>query len=247
MAEGLARHTAALEVAASRVASTSGTASTSRDAVTENRAKLEESEGGEEALRCDALEYARVVRAGEGDAQSQAWLVRRVISRVRHHARVLAGNAADADDAVQLAMLEILASARSFRGQSSIDHWVRRIAGRTIVRHCRKEWSRWAGRESDLPDEGPVVEQIADPRLNQNGNSEGLPRDVSQYIDELPAPQREAMLLHHALGYSLPEIAAMTDVSPNTVKGRLRLATHALRKRVRQDLFIGTCGRESGT
>ena len=46
-------------------------------------------------------------------------------------------------------------------------------------------------------------------------------------------------MLHHALGYSLDEVAEMTSVSRNTVKGRLRLGTAALRKLVRREQKIG--------
>lgn len=69
--------------------------------------------------------------------------------------------------------------------------------------------------------------------------SEALPRDVREYLDELPEAQRSAILLHHALGHSVDEIAALTGASPDTVKGRLKLGTAALRKRVRQEIAIG--------
>ena len=69
--------------------------------------------------------------------------------------------------------------------------------------------------------------------------SEALPRDVREYLDELPEAQRHAVILHHALGHSVDEIAAATGVSADTVKGRLKLGTAALRKRIRQDIAIG--------
>ena len=39
--------------------------------------------------------------------------------------------------------------------------------------------------------------------------------------------------------HSIDEIAGMTDVSPDTVKSRLRLGIGALRKQVRQDIAVG--------
>ncbi len=62
---------------------------------------------------------------------------------------------------------------------------------------------------------------------------------MREYLDELPEAQRSALVLHHALGHSVEEIAALTGVSPDTVKGRLKLGTAALRKRVRQEIAIG--------
>ena len=68
---------------------------------------------------------------------------------------------------------------------------------------------------------------------------ETLPRDVREYLTLVPEAQRTAIVLHHALGYSLDEVAELTGVSRNTVKGRLRLGTAALRKMVRRELRIG--------
>ncbi|MDC0668006.1 RNA polymerase sigma factor [Nannocystis radixulma] len=65
--------------------------------------------------------------------------MRRVVAQVRAVARALLGHQADADDAAQKALLEILAGARSYRGDGSVEAWARRIAVRTVLRHVRRE------------------------------------------------------------------------------------------------------------
>ncbi|MEX1368957.1 MAG: RNA polymerase sigma factor [Nannocystaceae bacterium] len=181
-----------------------------------------------------SLELETVRRAAEGDAQAQAWLARRVVGRVRRVARALSRNAADADDAAQLSLMEVLRSAHSYRGEASLDAWVGRIAARTTVRHLARE-----RRKAD-----PVVAQplaLAAP-IAPDGLRETLPRDLRDYLDQLPQPQRQAIVLHHALGCSLDEVAEMAQVSRNTIKGRLRLGLATLRKLVRRDRQIGIHG-----
>lgn len=180
-----------------------------------------------------SLELESVRRAATGDTRAQAWLARRVVGRVRRVARALARNAADADDAAQLSLIEVLRSAHTYRGEAGLDAWAGRIAARTTLRHLARE-----RRVAD-----PVVaEAPALPAPAAEGLHEALPRDLRCYLDQLPEVQRSAIVLHHALGHSLDEVAEMAEVSPNTIKGRLRLGLAALRKLVRRDQAIGHRG-----
>jgi RNA polymerase sigma-70 factor (ECF subfamily) len=54
--------------------------------------------------------------------------------------------------------------------------------------------------------------------------------ETSRALAELPAPQREAVLLHHVAGYSFREIAAITGVPAFTAASRCRLALARLRQ-----------------
>lgn len=183
-----------------------------------------------------SLVRERVNLAASGDRRAQAWLLERVSPTVRKVARALLRHGPDADDAAQLSMLEILKSAGSYRGDAAVEHWARRITVRTSLRFIRKERTRQPSHGAS-PD--PLNRQAAPDRAPA---WEQLPRRVTDYLDELPPLQREAIVLHHALGHSIDEIAELTEVSPNTVKGRLRLGTKSLRKRVRRELLIGAKG-----
>lgn len=170
-------------------------------------------------------------KAAKGDRSAQSIIARRVLPRVRKVARSLATSTPDADDAAQHALLEVLRSCHSFRGDASLERWAARIATRAALRHLQRERKRSTASED-------AIEEAADlgplPSL-----ADDLPRGLQTYLRELPEAQRNALVLHHALGYSLDEVAELTDVSPNTVKGRLRLGLAALRKRVRREQRIG--------
>ncbi len=186
----------------------------------------------ENAAESASTDVVMARKASQGDRSAQAIIARRVLPRVRKVARSLAASAADADDAAQHALLEVLRSCHTFRGDASLERWAARIATRAALRHLQRERKR-----STAGDE--VIEDAADARSGRSGLAEELPRGLQAYLRELPEAQRSALVLHHALGYSLDEVAELTDVSPNTVKGRLRLGLAALRKLVRREQRIG--------
>jgi RNA polymerase sigma-70 factor (ECF subfamily) len=181
-----------------------------------------------------SLDLERMRRAGQGDPKAQAWLATTVLAGVRRVARAILRRPADADDAAQLALMEVLRSASSYRGDAPVEAWARRITVRTVLRHARRE------RRGDIPtDAQEMTAAVETPEPPLASMSEELPREVRAYLDELPEAQRDAIVLHHALGYSLDEIAELSEVSPETIKSRIRLGTATLRKQVRQDIASG--------
>lgn len=181
------------------------------------------------------LDRARVQKqvraAGAGDVRAQRWLIEAVIGDVRGVARALVREVHEADDAAQFALLQVLKAAASFRGEASLRHWARCVATRAVLKH-RARQRRHLAWEGDAE----LLEAIADVPERPD---EQLPRSLREYLAELPIEQAEALILHHALGYSLAEIAQLTELSPNTIKSRIRLATRELRRRIRQDLLVG--------
>ena len=186
----------------------------------------------ENVADASSVDVALARRASSGDRSAQALVARRVLPRVRKIARSLAGSTAEADDAAQAALLEVLRSCHTYRGDATLERWAARIATRASLRHLQRERKRSTAGEE-------VVEDAADLRGAGPRLAEDLPRGLQAYLRELPEAQRSALVLHHALGYSLDEVAELTDVSSNTVKGRLRLGLAALRKLVRREQRIG--------
>ncbi|TPV94679.1 MAG: RNA polymerase sigma factor [Myxococcales bacterium FL481] len=179
------------------------------------------------------LERERTRAAARGDATAQAWLVERLLPLARKVARSLATNGADADDAAQTALLEILRCAGSYRGAAKLETWARRVAVRVTLRQLRRERKRRCEPLDRVETEALV--SGCDTRSN-----DALPRTLRDYLARVSPEQREALVLHHGLGYSIPEVGELLNVSPNTVKGRLRLGSAALRRLYRRDLAIGT-------
>lgn len=169
-----------------------------------------------------------------GDPAAQNQVAQRLVHRVRRLSRMMLLDQATADDASQLALIEILRSARTYRGQSSVERWADRIAARTAIRHVRDERRRAAIPLDDgAPEAGDTVQEPP------QSSSEFTARPITDYLAELPEVQREAIVLKHSLDYTTEEIAEVMGVAVGTVKDRLVTARKQLRKLIQRDLRIG--------
>lgn len=181
----------------------------------------------------------RLARDAATDPLARDAIARRLGPRVRRLASSLLRSAHDAEDAAQLALLEIVRSAPGFRGESTLESWADRIAVRTAIRIARDR------RLASVRTEAAVEpDDLAAPDL-PGGAGEALPRSILAYLDELPEARRTVLVLRHAMGCSVQEIAETTGVSVNTVKDRLLAARDQVRKMVRRDLAARPNGRSA--
>jgi RNA polymerase sigma factor (sigma-70 family) len=169
-------------------------------------------------------------RAAANQPEAQRELVERVIGQVRARARKLTHSDADADDATQTAIMEILRSAKNFRGEGKLEAWCERVTVRTIVRQQRGRARALASIADIDPD------RLEHPRASHTQVREP---SVWRFIAELSDDRQEALQLW-AIGFSVEEIAAQTETSPNTVKDRLRMARRQLRQSMRQREVIAS-------
>ncbi|KIG13665.1 RNA polymerase sigma-70 factor [Enhygromyxa salina] len=156
--------------------------------------------------------------------EAQRELVERVIGQVRARARKFTHSEADADDATQTAIMEVLRAAKNFRGEGKLEAWCDRIAVRTILRQQRGRVRTLASLTDVDPD------RLEHPRASHNHLHEP---SLRRFLDELSADRQQALQLW-AVGFTIEEIAAQTDTSPNTIKDRLRMARRQLRQCLRQ-------------
>lgn len=175
----------------------------------------------------------RLALAAEADPLARENLARRLEPRVRRLSVALLRSVADAEDAAQLALLEIVRSASTFRGESRLEAWADRIAVRTAIKVARQRRLASVRSGSVEPDDLPCPAPAS-------ALAEGLPRSILAYLDELPEARRTVLVLRHAMGYSVQEIAEATGASVNTVKDRLLSARDQVRKMVRRELATGS-------
>jgi RNA polymerase sigma-70 factor (ECF subfamily) len=181
-------------------------------------------------------EDAELAQSATSSAVAREVLARRLEPRVRKLAAALLrrNSSSDADDATQLALLEILRAAPSYRGDSKLEAWADRIAVRTTIRFARERRLAAVRTAPDvdldeLPQRTRTYERLA----------EELARPILDYLDELPEARRTALVLRHAMGYSVEEIAELTGASVNTVKDRLLQGREQIRKMVRREQVAG--------
>jgi RNA polymerase sigma-70 factor (ECF subfamily) len=162
-------------------------------------------------------------QVARGDVVAQRVLVRRLLRRIERVCRALLRNRQDAEDAAQISVIEILKSARNYRGESSLERWSDRITARTALRSVAHERR---ARRAPLDHEPGVTHAIGEQTLL-----------ASQYLDRVSERQRSVLILRHGLEYSVEEIAELSGISPNTVKDRLLRGRSVLRRLLRRDDF----------
>jgi RNA polymerase sigma-70 factor (ECF subfamily) len=171
------------------------------------------------------VELMAAVAACDGVAQRV--VVERLARRVRKVTGLLCRAAADADDAAQLALLEILKSADTFRVATSLERWADRITIRTTLSAVRRERSRKSLLERWLPHGAPP--------WGGTHSIQAFSGEVrlDALLQRLSEERRQAFVLHHGLDYTVEEIAELTGAPAGTVKDRLVSARKQLRKLLR--------------
>jgi RNA polymerase sigma-70 factor (ECF subfamily) len=151
-------------------------------------------------------------------------LLAELLPRARNVVRFLLRGDAEVDDFAQNALIQVLRSLPSFRGESSLTTWADRITVRTVLRLLGR---RQREREQRVRLEPEL-------RLMHAGapesDSYAARRRLAHLLDGLPDAQRQALVLHHVVGMSVPELAAELGISFDTAKSRLRLGMERLRK-----------------
>lgn len=171
----------------------------------------------------------RIVRAAAGDRQAAQALLLELLPRVRNLVRYLAAGDADVDDMAQLVLVQLLRALGGYRGEGSLGAFCDRITVRVTLSHLRARRSRERQRLALAPDLHVVSGESEPP------DDYTLRRQAVQWLDELPSEQREAVVLHHVVGLSAPELAEALGVPFETARSRLRLGMSKLRERASRD------------
>ncbi len=159
-----------------------------------------------------------------GDRVAAQAILTALLPRMRNLCRYLLRGDRDVDDATQIACIEVLRSLPSWRGEASLESWALRITARAARRHAKKEREREARHGSVPPELHAVPSPDATPDLYLER------RRLARALDRLPEAQRDALVLHHVLGLSVPEIAEELGVPAETARSRLRLGMKRLRE-----------------
>jgi len=152
-----------------------------------------------------------------GDRQAMNVLFARHADAAYRVALRCCRNAADAEDAVQTAFIEVLRHSAKYRGESAVRAW---IFGFVVnaTRHKAREEGRRAAREEKASVSGEVA---ADDRALQDA--------VRHAVHDLPEHYRLPVWLHYCEGLSSPEVADALSLSENTVRSQLSRGVEELR------------------
>jgi RNA polymerase sigma-70 factor (ECF subfamily) len=162
-------------------------------------------------------ERLRAIAAGDRRALEELYLAYH-----RRLARFLArfiGNFQNVEEIINDTFMVVWSGAKDFRHASQVSTWIFGIAYRTALKALRSQ-ARTAARRID-----EFAEQSVDPTA-ETEQHDWLNRGLAMLPDE----QRLTLELVYHMGYSLEEIAEITDVPVGTVKARMFHAREKLRR-----------------
>ena len=117
----------------------------------------------------------------------------------------------------------------SYNEEGKFLPWVMRISHNLVVDHYRKTKKMPMFRETE---EFSIFSIMSDDSLTIENKiiSEQVEMDLKKLIEELPADQKEVLVMRMYQDMSFKEISESTGVSINTALGRMRYALMNLRK-----------------
>ena len=117
------------------------------------------------------------------------------------------GSRADAEDAVQRALLKCFAARASYSPRWAVSTWLYRAVANVCIDELRRRKVRG---------ENVTVDDV---RVESAKISERL--DLTRALDRVPREARMLIALHYVNGLGYRELAAIRGISVNTVKSQL--------------------------
>jgi RNA polymerase sigma-70 factor (ECF subfamily) len=133
-------------------------------------------------------------------------------------------------DIVQEAFINAAAHIHGLRHDDKFGSWLFNIAHQKCIQHWRK---RHPEEVSVDPQDEVLSDTALDPQelLIRREQEEAF----MKLLDQLPLPQRSAVLLHFIEEFPLEDIARITETRIGTVKSRLHYARKTLRKLIEEE------------
>ena len=198
-----------------------------------------------------AVDADLVARARTGDSTAFAELVGQHRRELELHCYRVLGSAQDAEDAVQETFLAAWQHISAFEVRASVRTWLYRIATNRCLDALRS--ARRRSREAPVPDglqpeptsPSEVIWLEPYPDILLDGLADQTPGPAARYemreaislafvaaLQLLPPRQRVVLVLRDVLGYRASEVAAMLEVTEESVNSALRHARANLRRRL---------------
>jgi len=170
----------------------------------------------------------------KGDPSAIETLITRHRSKVYTYILLTIKKQQLAEDLFQETFIKVIQSLRGgkYKDNGRFLSWVIRIAHNLIIDHFRKEKQMNSISNDDTEVDLFNSKKFSDKNIEEIIVSSQIRSELRTLINELPADQREVVLLRHYGELSFKEIADQTGVSINTALGRMRYALINLRKMI---------------
>jgi RNA polymerase sigma-70 factor (ECF subfamily) len=173
--------------------------------------------------------------AAPGDGESSAALDAALRPRLGAYFRAGGVEAGRADDLVQETLRRVFSGVAGLESAASFEGWVFTIA-RNVLRTQGARRARDPLAKADtIDDDGPALRATKAPDPETRLLAEERIRLCERALRELPARQRQCLLLQVRQELTYEEIAETLALSVNTVRNHLAQARAALRRALEQE------------
>jgi len=133
----------------------------------------------------------------------------------------------EAEDVLMEAFMAVLTQIQSYRGDGSIDQWIRRIVVNTAINNYRKNFKHYFHSDIDNITETDIEEESS---FEDTGNHsvEG----IMNAIQKMPDGYRIVLNLYIVEGYKHKEIAEMLNITVGTSKSQLSKARKIIQEKL---------------
>jgi RNA polymerase sigma-70 factor (ECF subfamily) len=186
----------------------------------------------------DALLVKKYV---EGDENALTVLINRHQSKIFGFIYSKISDRDISNDIFQDTFIKVIRTLKSkaYNEEGKFLPWVMRIAHNLIIDHYRKNKKMPMFRETE---EFSIFSIMTDDSLTIENKiiREQVEIDLKKLIEELPADQKEVLVMRMYQDMSFKEISEITGVSINTALGRMRYALMNMRKVIDKHQIILT-------
>tara|TARA_R110002096_G_scaffold154_22_gene919 strand:- start:9258 stop:9893 length:636 start_codon:yes stop_codon:yes gene_type:complete len=167
---------------------------------------------------------ALMLRYKDGDTAAFEMLYRRHNDALYRYLLRMCQHRDSAEDIFQDVWGKIVKSRENYRPSAKFTTFMYRVAHNCFIDHIRRN-KRHAN-----PVEFEAERHADDAELPEMATERSLARErLNIALQQLPAEQRDAFLLHEEAGLGLDDIALVTGSNRETAKSRLRYAVNKLR------------------
>jgi RNA polymerase sigma-70 factor (ECF subfamily) len=170
----------------------------------------------------DESDEALMARVAKGDQGAFRLLARRHLPAMVGLARRILGNAAEAEDVAQEAMLRVWTHAPKWQPLAALKTWLTRVVVNLCLDRKRK------APLLDLEAAGEIIDPS--PGAGEQAESAERERMLAAAIQQLPDRQRSAILLTYSEGLSNAEVAGILGTSVSAVETLLVRGKQNLRR-----------------
>lgn len=168
-------------------------------------------------------EKVLVSRALTGDQQAQYAIYKKYVGAMFHTVIRMVGNREDAEDVTQEIFTKVFQRLDSFRGESTLGAWIKRVTVNTCLNFMRQQKKIFFEEINDK------LNTANEPEIDEKEWAFNI-QNIHEAIKKLPDGCRVVFNLYMLEGYKHTEVAELLGITESTSKTQYKRAKRLIKK-----------------